>query len=87
MNTWSPTRFTARCPDNDLLTTVIGHDGAAYRCPTISAVDHHIAELHRRIGHASPRFPRLVDEFWAEIDLLLDRRMWLEHDPELHAAA
>jgi hypothetical protein len=74
----------AKRPDVDLLTTVIGHRGARYRCPDISSVDLHITELHRRIGDT---VPRLVEELWSEIDLLLDRRLWLELDPENGAAA
>ena len=87
MRTWNPTSFSAKCPDNDLLTTVVGRYGAPYRCPDISSVDGHIVELYNRIGYATPRFPGLVDEFWAEIDLLLDRRMWLAYTPESRATA
>ncbi|WP_300014973.1 hypothetical protein [Pseudonocardia sp.] len=53
----------------------------------MSSVDGHILELYNRIRCVAPRFPGLVDEFWAEIDLLLDRRMWLACDPDSHAAA
>jgi hypothetical protein len=87
MSTWNPTSFSAKCPDHDLLTTVIGRRGVPYRCPDMSSVDGHIVVLYNRIGCAAPRFPGLVDEFWAEIDLLLDRRMWLAFDPESHEAA
>lgn len=87
MSTWNPTRFGVRRPDNDLLTTVIGHRGAPYPCPDMSSVDGHILELYNRIGCATPRFPGLVDEFWAEIDLLLDRRMWLAYVTDSHVAA
>lgn len=86
MRTWNQASFSARCPDNDLLTTVIGSHGVPYRCPDISSVDGHILELSKRIRCAAPRFPRLVVEFWADIDLLLDRRMWLAFDPESRAA-
>jgi hypothetical protein len=59
-------------------TTVIGRRGTPYSCPNIAAVDRHIVRLYKRIQHAAPRLPELAEELWAEIDLLLDHRMWLE---------
>ncbi len=87
MSTWNPTSFSVKFMNDDLFTTVIGHHGAPYRCPDISSLDGHILELYGRIGCATPRFPGLVDEFWAEIDLLLDRRMWFAYIPESPATA
>jgi hypothetical protein len=60
------------------LVTVIGVRGAPYPCPDIATLDAHIAWLSHRIERAPPRFGTLVAEFRAEIDLLLDRRRWLE---------
>jgi hypothetical protein len=62
------------------LATVVGDQGAWYSCATISAVDQHIVRLYERIGHAGPRSLAIVQELWADIDLLLDRRIWLELD-------
>jgi hypothetical protein len=64
----------------DPLTTVVGVHGTLYACPTLPALDRHLAELCERIRRATPRFPQLVREFRDEIDLLLDRRQWLELD-------
>ncbi|NMH97866.1 hypothetical protein [Pseudonocardia acidicola] len=73
-------RLSTPYPDIDPLTTVVGRRGTPYPCPDIPAVDHHIAGLYKRIEHAAPWFPDIVRELWAEIDLLLDRRIWLEMD-------
>jgi hypothetical protein len=43
--------------------------------------------LYRQIEATPPRFPELVQELWADVDLLLDRRLWLLLDPQLSAAA
>jgi hypothetical protein len=63
---------------HDPLTTVFGAESATYSCPDLAAVDVHLGRLCQRLELASPRFPVLVDLFRAEIDLLLDRRWWLE---------
>ena len=55
MSIWNPRSFSARSPDDDLLTTVVGHGGTPYRCPDVAAVDAHIVRLYRRIGR--PRGP------------------------------
>ncbi len=65
-------------PSFDPLTSVIGVRGTPYPCPDLATLDEHIARLCQRIEHASPRFPALVAEFRVEIDLLLDRRRWLQ---------
>lgn len=80
-------RLTLPRPDVDPLTTVIGIHGTAYVCRRISELDGHIVGLCDRIRHATPRFPELVEDYRAEIDLLLDRRQWLELDPDLPDAA
>jgi hypothetical protein len=69
------------------LTAVIGVRGTSYPCPTICAVDLHIGRLYEQIEATPRRFPELVLELWVDIDLLLDRRMWLQLDPELSDAA
>lgn len=65
-------------PAFDPLTTVIGVRGTPYPCPDLATLDDHIAWLCHRVANAAPRFPALVTEFRVEIDLLLDRRRWLE---------
>jgi hypothetical protein len=65
-------------PEVDHLTTVTGVHGTLYACPDLAALDRHIVELCERIRHAKPRFPQLVEDCRAEIDLLLERRQWLE---------
>lgn len=77
MSIWNPRSFSARSPDDGLLTTVVGHGGTPYRCPDVPAVDAHIVRLYRRIGRAGPAVPAPAGEIWADIDLLLDRRAWL----------
>lgn len=75
--------WVARRPDvtdvpegTALLDTVVGRRGRRYPCPTVSAVDHHLAGLRDRITRAA-RFVDMVAEFREDVDLLLDRRMWL----------
>lgn len=70
-------------PAYDPLTTVVGLNGAQYACPDIATLDEHLAGLCRRIEHAAPHFPYLADAYRAEIDLLLDRRWWLELEDEV----
>ncbi|MGW4489794.1 hypothetical protein ACWEOE_38920 [Amycolatopsis sp. NPDC004368] len=65
-------------PGPDALTTVTGHTGTLYLCPDLSAVDQHIALLYREIAHLPPSHRDAERAMWADIDLLLDRRMWLE---------
>jgi hypothetical protein len=43
----------------------------------IAAIDRRIAALRRHMQVSKPRFPRLVPIYWAEIDLLLELRLWL----------
>lgn len=72
-------------PAFDPLTSVIGVRGTPYPCPDMASLDEHIAWLCHRIEHATPRFPALVEEFRAEIDLLLDRRRWLEIERDVES--
>jgi hypothetical protein len=69
------------------LTVVIGGQGTSYPCPSIFAVDQHIRRLYRHSEVAAPWHPELVEALRADIDLLLDRRLWLEMDPGVGDAA
>jgi hypothetical protein len=76
MSNWN--HESAHCVPSMEHTTVIGCSGTPYPCPDISTVDHHIVRLYKRIEYAKPWLQELVQELWAEIDLLLDRRIWLQ---------
>jgi hypothetical protein len=65
-------------PTFDPVATVIGIGGTLYSCPDIKTLDAHVTWLRYRIKCADPRFPCLVAEFRDDIDLLLDRRAWIE---------
>ncbi len=80
-------RLCTPAPSFDPLTTVIGVRGTPYPSPHLAALDAHIRWLHHRLGHCTPRFPALATEFRADIDLLLERRRWLEIDAGIPAAA
>ncbi|MFI5611638.1 hypothetical protein [Amycolatopsis sp. NPDC051903] len=67
-----------RDPDPEDLTTVTGRTGTQYPCPDLAAVDQHIAQLRQQIEDTPSCRRDLARELWADIDLLLDRRMWLE---------
>lgn len=71
-------RLSTPEPQFNPLTTVIGVHGDPYPCPDVAMLDQHIAWLCHRIELAGTRFPGLLAEFRTEIDLLLDRRRWLE---------
>lgn len=71
-----PTSFAAA--KHDPLVTVFGCHGTPYPCPDIAAVDNHLEGLRNRIVHAQSAFPGLIRAYRAEIDLLLERRMWLQ---------
>ncbi len=76
-------RLCTPSPSFDPLTAVIGVRGTPYPCPDIATLERHIAWLWHRLDHAGPHFPALVWEFRADIDLLLDRRQWLEFEWEI----
>jgi hypothetical protein len=69
------------------LTAVIGGRGTPYPCPNVSAVDRHIVRLYKQIEDTGPGLSELVQEIWADIDLLLERRMFLQLDLQLSDAA
>jgi hypothetical protein len=87
MINWSSEPESDRGTQSVDLTTVIGGRGTSYPCPDLCALDQHIGRLYRQIEATPPRFPELVQELWADVDLLLDRRLWLLLDPQLSAAA
>jgi hypothetical protein len=76
-----------RCTRSVDLIAVIGDRGRSYPCPSICAVDQHIGRLYRQIEVEAAWLPELVEELWADIDLLLDRRLWMEMDPGVGDAA
>lgn len=80
-------RLCTPTPWVDPVTTVIGSNGTPYPCPDVLALDQHILALTVRIRHAGPRFPGLVREFRADIDLLLERRRWLDVVDDVRDAA
>ena len=43
----------------------------------LAAIDHQIATLNARAKATSPRFAALVPHYRADIDALLDLRLWL----------
>jgi hypothetical protein len=43
----------------------------------LAAIDHQIATLNARVKATSPRFAALVPHYRADIDALLDLRLWL----------
>lgn len=59
-------------------TVVAGRRGTNYDCPDLAALDRHLTALCARIRQATPQFPGLARAFRDDIDLLLDRRRWLE---------
>jgi hypothetical protein len=69
------------------LTTVIGRRGAPYLCPSIFAVDQHIGRLYTQIEGTAPCLSELVQDLWADIDLLLERRLFLELDLQVSNVA
>lgn len=71
-------RLCTPTPRVDPTSSVIGVNGDVYPCPTISALDGQIAALTDRIRRAGPRFPALLRDYRADIDLLLERRVWLQ---------
>jgi hypothetical protein len=67
------------------LTSVIGIRGTPYACPDVSAVDKHIAWLYWRLDGAGSA--SAVQDLWADINLLLERRMFLQLDLQVGDAA
>jgi hypothetical protein len=83
IRSFEPERYT---PSVDF-TVVVGTRGTEYLCPDVAAVDEHIAGLYMQIEDNRRWLPNLVDELWADIDLLLERRMFLSLDLQVSDAA
>ncbi len=43
----------------------------------LAAIDHQIAALHARAKDTTPRYAALIPHYQADIDALLDLRLWL----------
>jgi hypothetical protein len=43
----------------------------------LTAIDHQIAALNERVKGTSPRYAALIPHYRADIDALLDLRLWL----------
>jgi hypothetical protein len=84
LGNWDP-RWDGCAPGEDP-TTVVGCQGTPYWCATVSDVDGHIGRLYDRIRLVGLRSVELVQQLWADIDLLLDRRVWLLMEIEVNDA-
>lgn len=82
MTNWMTNRRSEsdQCDSSVDLIEVIGGRGTPYLCPNISALDRHIVRLYTHIKDTGPLFRELIQELWDDIDLLLDRRRFLELD-------
>jgi hypothetical protein len=58
------------------LNVVIGQC-KEYDCASIAAIDVLLSDLVTRI-RAAPKLPKLLKQYRSDLDLLLDRRLWLE---------
>jgi hypothetical protein len=58
------------------LNLVVG-ECREYDCPDLASVDTWLSDLAVRI-RAAPKLPKLLKQYRADQDLLLDRRLWLE---------
>jgi hypothetical protein len=43
----------------------------------LAAIDHQLAALNERVKGTSPRYAALIPHYRADIDALLDLRLWL----------
>lgn len=68
-------RLSFRPLFEDPTDTVTGSGGSTYACPDLETLDGHIARLHELATGTT--FPERIAEFRADIDMLLDRRLWL----------
>jgi hypothetical protein len=62
-------------PDAADFAGIVGAETQA--CDNLEAIDHQIAALHERVKSTSPRFAALIPHYRADIDALLDLRLWL----------
>jgi hypothetical protein len=61
----------------DPLRVVDGTRGGRYDCPDLATLDRQLDHLRRRIASPDSRVPHVADGHRADIDRLLDRRIWL----------
>jgi len=61
--------------DDNTFAEIVGTDVDA--SDRLAAIDHQIATLNARVKATSPRFAALVPHYRADIDALLDLRLWL----------
>ena len=67
----------------DPLQVVLSADGTTrYHCPDVATVDRHLTELARRVAHAA-KLPKLVAKYRADIDRLLEHRLFLSDIAEM----
>jgi hypothetical protein len=61
--------------DDNTFAEIVGTDVTTG--DRLAAIDHQIATLNARVKATSPRFAALVPHYQADIDALLDLRLWL----------
>ena len=61
--------------DDNTFAEIVGTD--VDTSDRLAAIDHQIATLNARVKATSPRFAALVPHYQADIDALLDLRLWL----------
>ena len=61
--------------DDNTFAEIVGTD--VETSDRLAAIDHQIANLNARVKATSPRFAALVPHYRADIDALLDLRLWL----------
>ncbi len=61
--------------DAESFAQIVGADPSGR--DSLAAIDHQIAALHERAKATSPRFAALIPHYQADIDALLDLRLWL----------
>jgi hypothetical protein len=63
---------------------VVQGENHRYDCPDVATLDRHLTRLRHRLAAAGNRSPTVAAACRADIDQLLDRRVWLTlpHAPE-----
>ena len=61
--------------DDNTFAEIVGTDVTTG--DRLAAIDHQIATRNARVKATSPRFAALVPHYQADIDALLDLRLWL----------
>jgi hypothetical protein len=59
--------------------TIRGKTGV-FRCPDLATVDAHLTKVRRTLRNLkqSGKYPKLIPRYRADLDALLDRRIWLQ---------